>query len=130
MTDLYYEYRWVVFPEDIDYVIDTLFANPEELDYDIRTFTGLLEIPTPEGYLTLTLVLRVPSQDVFDEFIQKYAKKIGMTSWYRTSNVYFKEGVNPYYLVYPDKGDYLASIWEQGRYNEQLRKKLSNRAQD
>ncbi len=126
MTDQYYAYRWVIFPEDIDYVLNTLFANPEELDYNIRTFTGLLEIPTPEGYLTLTIVLRVPSQDVFDEFIQKYAKKIGMTSWYRTSDVYFKEGGNPYYLMDPDRGKYISSIREQGRYNDQLRRKLAN----
>ncbi len=49
-----------------------------------------------------------------------------MTSWYRTSDVYFKEGGNPYYMMDPDRGNYIGRIWERGRYNEELRKKLRN----
>ncbi len=126
MTDQYYAYRWVIFPEDIDYVLNTLFANPEELEYNIVTFTLPLEEPTPEGYWPLDIVIRVPSQATLDEFIEKYARKAGMTNWHPTSKEHFREGANPYYMMELFRGKYISSIREQGRYNEQLRRKLAN----
>ncbi len=124
MTYQYYAYRWVIFPEDIDYVLNTLFAYPEELDYSLVTFTGLLEEPTPEGFWPLDIVIRVPSQAVLDEFIEKYAREAGMTDWPLTSEEHFREGANPYYMMEPFRGIYINRIREQGRYNDQLRTKL------
>src|SRR5579862_5000052 len=97
---IYFGHVWIVSGKDVDYMLDTVFANPMKLDYYMVTHTGLEE-DLVNGYRPLYLVIRVPSEAALNEFVEKVGKQIGLVEWHSVPKEHFEMGVNPLFAFTP-----------------------------
>jgi hypothetical protein len=70
------------------------------------------------GYRYINLVIKVASEEDFQDFIQTVGDNLGLCEWKQTTKAYFDLGRNPFKIPHPFRGKLIEALSEISRSNK------------
>jgi hypothetical protein len=126
IMSLYYSARWVIEYHAVLNLRDVVYPMLLSTSYTLFVTKTIYAEEAEEGYNVICFVLRVPSENYLQPFIELVSSKLGIWSWQPSTEEVFLSGYYPPNReALPTLGDAFTKYGEMGRRNKELREKYA-----